>query len=59
MLTIIEVRIVYKTQQKKKPQLGFSINNQEKKKNEKESWDLKKTKLFQENLPHIHLHNGD
>jgi hypothetical protein len=32
MLTIIEVRIVYKTQQKKELQLGFSINNQEKKK---------------------------
>ncbi len=32
MLTIIEVRIVYKTQQKKEPQLGFSINNQERKK---------------------------
>jgi len=32
MLTIIEVRIVYKTQQKKEPQLGFSINNQEKEK---------------------------
>ncbi len=32
MLTIIEVRIVYKTQQKKEPQLGFSINSQEKKK---------------------------
>jgi len=32
MHTIIEVRIVYKTQQKKEPQLGFSIDNQERKK---------------------------
>jgi hypothetical protein len=32
MLAIIEVRIVYKTQQNKEPQLGFSIDNQERKK---------------------------
>lgn len=58
MLTIIEVRIIYKTQQQKKTSTWI-LNKQSREEKMKRSHGIFKRQLFQENLPHTHLHNGD